>query len=915
MTARVAGTPGEDPPRPVWDAPSLAVAGRRSLVPDPRAQPPGPPTVSAPPSTVLLRVHNSKIVVPELPAEFTPRPALREELTRATSAQVTVVSAPAGSGKTLLLADWVREAGSPETAWVSVDPDDNDPRRLWSAVLHALHALPSSAQRAADRHPDDAASRYEGDLVDVLAETLDACDPPVRVVLDDVHELTGQDVLRDLNRLIRLRPAGLRLVLASRSDPPISIPRLRLEGRLHELRADVLRFSLTDTSALLSTAGLALPAAQVAVLHARTEGWVAGLRLAALALRRTDDVPTFLSTFSGDERSVAEYLTGEILGGLGRDMQDFLRVVSVCSPLDAELATELAGRSDADRVLDQLHHETALVERTSPGHYRIHPLLRSYLVADLARHRPETYRALHAVAAHWWSRADEPVHALRHAERAGDRGMTAELVRRSGVALLVGGDLGPLRRALAAVGTPLRVVDPWLALTAAVTHLDSGALSAAVTELENARRAWPPTPDADLDALRASAELLATARGLPGWSFLPEGNGAEQVRPELQALLHASRGAALVGAGDPVDPERARAELEQSVVLSRTRDLGYLEVQSLWMLATLASVRGDQRGMVSLAEQAVAAASRHGRHPSAWSAGPMGMLAYADLLRGEPAVAAGRSAEALGLGDTLPPEAAYTLHAVHGAALADLGQRAIGLVEMRAARTEFADLPAPAPMLASLAALEHRVALLNGNLDAAAQVARWFDSRVGKTGETLLFRAWTETTRGRHDAARTLVAPLHDPDHPVLLRQTVVETHLIDAETALQAGNGVAGLASLEVALATAEPIGAVRPFALAGPLTQRALDARVALDRGTFAARVTAARAAVVPDLAVLLSEREMAVLVLLPSLLSAREIADEFTVSVNTVKSHIRSIYAKLGVSSRRDAVLGARARGLLP
>jgi LuxR family maltose regulon positive regulatory protein len=142
-----------------------------------------------------------------------------------------------------------------------------------------------------------------------------------------------------------------------------------------------------------------------------------------------------------------------------------------------------------------------------------------------------------------------------------------------------------------------------------------------------------------------------------------------------------------------------------------------------------------------------------------------------------------------------------------------------------------------------------------------------------------------------------------------------VEAHLIDAEAALQAGEEDAGRAALETALAAAETIGAIRPFALAGPLTQRELDARVALDRGTFAARVAAARAAVLPDPAVLLSERETAVLSLLPSLLSAREIAAEFTVSVNTVKSHIRSIYAKLGVSSRRDAVLGARERGLLP
>jgi LuxR family maltose regulon positive regulatory protein len=292
----------------------------------------------------------------------------------------------------------------------------------------------------------------------------------------------------------------------------------------------------------------------------------------------------------------------------------------------------------------------------------------------------------------------------------------------------------------------------------------------------------------------------------------------------------------------------------------------------------------------------------------------MGMLAYADLLGGEPAVAAARAEEALETWDPLPPEAAHTLHAVHGAALADQGERAAGLAEMRAARAESADTSAPPAMLASLAVLEHRVALLTGNLDAAAQVARWFGARVGETGETLLLKAWIETARGRHEAARTIVAPVLASHLPVLLRHTVVEAHLLDAEAALQADDREAGRVALEIALATAESLGAARPFALAGPLTQQLLSARAALHRDPFAAQVAAARAAVASQPAALLSDRELAVLALLPSLLSAREIAEEFTVSVNTVKSHIRSIYAKLGVSSRREAVLGAHDRGLM-
>jgi LuxR family transcriptional regulator, maltose regulon positive regulatory protein len=860
-----------------------------------------------------VRVHTSKIAVPELPAEFTPRPALRGRLDEATADQIVVVSAPAGSGKTLMLADWVRSAEGPETAWISLDSDDNDPRRLWSAVLAAVLALPSVAADAeqagqATLPPEDA------DLVETLADLLDRADRPVRVVLDDVHELTGREVLRDLARLARLAPAGLRLVLTSRSDPPISVPRLRLEGRLYELRADALRFTLTDTAALLTATGLALSDPQIRVLHARTEGWAAGLRLAALAMRRTDDPVAFLSEFSGDERSVAEYLTGEILEGLTSDIQDFLRVVSVCSPLPVALAVELSARAHAGSLLDDLLHDTALVERTSPGEYRIHPLLRSYLAADLARTRPEVYRLLQRSAARWWVDHEQPVHALRHAERSGDRVLTTALVRRSGVPLLLGGDLGPLRRALAAVGAGARTEDPWLALTAAITHLDARDLPAAARELMNARDAWPEEPEPGLAALRASAELLAAGLGLEGTSFAVTGTGSTE--PGLEALLHVSRGAAEFGNPDGTDVDLARRELELALALARAHDLGYLEVQSLSMLATLAAMGGDHPGMVLMAERAVAAAARRGRHPSAWSAGPMGMLAYADLMAGDPAAAAARCDDALSAWDTLPPEAAYTLHGVHGAALADQGRRAEGLAEIRSAREDFADTPAPPSMLAGLAVLEHRAALLNGNLDAAARVETWLAPRIGATGELLLLRAWTEEANGRHEQARGIVEPVLRPGTLNLLPSTVVEAHLVVAESALQADDLDVGRRCLESALAQAEAVGAVRSFALAGPRTQELLTARAAGNgTGPFARRVAAARNAVVADAAALLSDRELAVLAMLPSLLSAREIADEFTVSVNTVKSHIRSIYAKLDVSSRRDAVLRAHDRGLLP
>jgi LuxR family maltose regulon positive regulatory protein len=871
----------------------------------------------APPPTVPPRIPAGKRAVPDLPAEFVLRPRLRSALDAARPDQVIVVSAPAGSGKTLMLADWVRASPDRDTAWVSLDRDDNDPRRLWTAILTAVLALPRFAgDHRLQRVAGVAALPAGSDVVTLFADALEVLDSPVRLVLDDVHELTAPEVLRDLTRLIHRRPSALHLVFASRADPPISVPRLRLEGRLLELRAADLSFTVDDTVALLGAVGITLAPAEVSVLHARTEGWAAGLRLATLALRRADDPTSFLAGFSGDERSVAEYLTSEVIDGLGEDTQEFLRRVSVCTPLPVALATELSGDTAAAWMLDQLDRTTALVERTSRGDYRIHPLLRTCVMADLARHQPELYRQLHAAAARWWFTREEPVHALRHAERSGDGGLIADLLHRAGIGLMLSGQVRPLRRALAAADTHLRSADPWLSLMSAISHLDERAGPTAVAELGNARTAWPDLPSSGLEALRVSAELLAAAaEGRGADASTGELADTEGIPAELAALVHASRGAAEFGNPRGADVALARTELERALELARGHELGYLEVQALWMLATLALMRGDLRGMAAAAEQAVSLAVRRGRHPSSWSAGPMGLLAYADLLGGDPAGAEARSAESLGTWDPLPQPAGYTLQAVHGAALADQGHRAAGLGELRDARAEFGTTHGPPTVVAALAVLEHRAALVNGNLPAASEVAGWLADRAPLAGENLLLQAWTELARGRPAAARLVVAPLSGAESPALLPGTGVEALLIEAEAAVDAGDDRGGRAALDAALVDAEGIGVARPFALAGPHTQHLLTTVLAGNgRGAFFARVAAARAAVVSAPAVLLSEREMAVLALLPSLLNAREIADEFTVSVNTVKSHVRSIYGKLGVSTRRDAVARAQESGLL-
>ena len=287
--------------------------------------------------------------------------------TRVRARRWRLVCAPAGYGKTLLLADWSRTSTGVDTAWVGVDRDDNDPRRLWAAVVAAIAGCPSVPQssRLHGRWAWRAGAQPE--FLAELAEAVQALPQPLRLILDDVHELVDPDALHGVQILTRIKPASLQLVLSSRLDPPLSLPRLRLQGRLRELRAAQLAFTPAQAAQLLERSGLRLSPQQVEVLHRRTGGWVAGLRLAARAVAESADREAFLTHFSGDDRSVADYLVGEILSGLPQAAQEFLRVISICDPVPIGLAAALSEREEAGSVLDRLEHETSLVVDDGTG--------------------------------------------------------------------------------------------------------------------------------------------------------------------------------------------------------------------------------------------------------------------------------------------------------------------------------------------------------------------------------------------------------------------------------------------------------------------------------------------------------------------------------------------------------------------
>lgn len=865
----------------------------------------------------VSRVPRAKITVPQLPPEFVARADLRADLDAA-AADVALVCAPAGYGKTLLLADWSRSSTAEDTAWVSLDRDDNDPRRLWASIVAALAASPSvpGTSRLHDRRiwRADAQPEFIAELADAVGDR----PQPIRLILDDMHELVDPEALHGIQILTRNRLAGVRLVLASRLDPPLSLPRLRLAGRLRELRAAQLRFSRSDTAALLEKSGLRLTPTQVDLLRRRTGGWAAGLRLAAVGMTESANRDRFLTQFSGDERSVADYLVGEVLCGLPDDVQEFLRVISISEPVPTGLAAELSGREDAGSVLDRLEHQTSLLSSTGRQRdaYIVQELLRTHLLADLQRQGQKRAAELHGVAARWWAGRHEPVQALYHAAQSHDSELLTDLLHRLAVPLILSGEHEPLRRALASAGAQTVASDPWLGVTSALAHLEAGELPAARGDLRRAQQSWPSHGPAGLTVLRAVAEQFST--GVVKAPTSPTSSSLTIVdelpaEPELEALARLSRGTARLERDDRTG---ARLEFEAALLLSRSHGFDYLTMQCLALLGVVVGITGDMQTMRTVSNEAVVTAAEHGWEGSAWSGAATAMLAYGALLRTESCEADRLATEGLAAGAaTSPPQLQFALQAVHGAAAFDRGDRAGGLAELQQARSEFGDLPAGAEQVAAHAVLEFRAALQLGHSAAARTVCGWLANRTGDNAELLLMRAWTEATGGRHGHARSLIRPVLLGAVAPLLPQSLVDTWLLETSFAVAAGERPAARRALQSALTVAEPLDALRPFTHAGPGIRELL----VHQHGSFGASDAFAERALAAGAGsgrrqALLSERELTVLGLLPSLLSLDEIAADLTVSVNTVKSHVRSIYTKLGVSSRRLAVLAAHEHGLL-
>ena len=866
-------------------------------------------------------LRDDKLRVPTLSAGVLNRPRVTGLIERAAAHPVTVITAPAGAGKTLACAIWAQSAArSSRVAWLTLDEGDRDPSRFWANVAAALadgSAAPPPPEPTLVPRSRSAAD----DLPVSLADAVRGSGRLITLVLDDMHTLAGGSVLPELSFLVHHAPVGLRLILCGRFAPGLQLAKMRIGGDLAELDATDLACATTEADAYLAKLGLRVPATERDELLHYTEGWMAGLRMAALATRR--DCQTIGHV--GSDPAAADYLRDEILDRQPAGIRQFLLRTSMAGRLTGDFADWLTGGSGGARVLDRLVRENSLVARDNGGQYRYHPFLRDLLTAELRRQLPTEVPLLAARAARWHAARGEAVEAVRCSAEAGDWDFASRALAEVGIAAALGGRAAELEEVIGRFPADRRADDPAVAAALGAARLCRGGPECAVAYLDRAEQ----TMDGCAPAARPVVELwLAALRVM---------HSADE--PTL------ARGRALA--------ERAQAT---AGTLPAHRALG-----TLWLALGTARLRrwelADARRELRNAVRQLEAAGL-----PAPLARARGWQALAEALYGDLRAAA----EIIALEELVPadPDAAG-LVALAAAQVAldrdDLASAGLQLDEADA--TAVRRLPAEPDVEAVQALIRARAALAGGDITGARSLARLVRERgldplaAGvlesdielRAGDVALAAAAlagpaeempggpadeAASDRQRADQilarARLLLAD-GDPAGALKAAGECLDTAgvtLRDQITALLVGAvanrrlGTAddAAAQLEHALSIAEPHGAYRPFLEAGMGVHSAIAILIppASRAVAFAARVrerfvcqlpasgTRADAESPP-----LTLSELAVLRLLPSYLTNQEIADALFLSVNTVKTHLRSVYRKLGVTSRRAAI--ARGRRL--
>ena len=862
------------------------------------------------------------------------RDDLLQMLDRAVTKRVTVISAPPGSGKTSLLRAWADRSTNPRgVAFVSVERDQQNAQRFWCAVLDAIR----STTRSIDRQTQPAATAaLEGDqVVDrVLSEVAEQVEP-VMLIIDDLHELKSADALRQLEQLLEILPSSARVVLSSRRDPPIRLHQLRLADEFAEIRAGDLRFSERETRELLAASQISLSDAGAAALYQRTEGWAAGLRLAVISLSGHPDPKRFVAEFSGTDRAIGEYLMAEMLERQPSEVQSMLLRTSLVDRVNGELADLLAARSGSEQMLLELEDANAFVVSLDAQRtwFRYHQLLADFLRLELRRTLADEVPDLHRRAARWFADHGEIVEAVRHTLAAGDWPDAARLVADHSFRWVLDGQAGTIGAALQAFPEGASADHPDLALAHAAAELNQGRLEEAAAQLalaESYVQSAPPARRRRLAVAIASLRLAIARRSgqftevieqvnLLDASISDESTDQIAMGSELRGVALLNLGIVETWSGRLADAER---HLSEGAALAQTIGRPYLEVACrahLGFPSKLVSVAtARERG-----RQAIALAERYGLDDRPILAPALGAVGGMAIWMGEFDEGERWLRRAWEIAEArIDPAAAVLLHVATGMLHAGRGQHQSGLEEFAAAarvESQLTGVHALAPRITAwLAATQARL----GRTDEARASLNRFSAEPERMGAIYNARAVISMAEEDPAAALDFLRDVRDMGPPIVPAFTLVESHLLAGIAHLGLGDRNAAAAAAEAALAAAESDRLVFPFVVTGaaelldalPRHETAHGALLAdivdLLRGGPAPSIDRERLSQPEEL----SPSELRVLRYLPTNLTRPEIARELYVSINTINTHIRNVYSKLGAGDRSSAVQRARELRLL-
>ncbi|ODU05290.1 MAG: hypothetical protein ABS81_07960 [Pseudonocardia sp. SCN 72-86] len=865
-----------------------------------------------------MPVPGTKLRVPAPRRRLVARPRILDPVRRV-APRLVLVSAPAGFGKTTVLAQWLADAPGTRVAWLSLDPADDDLRRFVTHVVAALRTVAPEAGAATLAQLDSDRLPAVETLVAPLVDDLDRLPGATVLALDDYHVVDDPAVHACVTYLLDHLPAGVSLAVATRADPPFPLPRLRVRDELVELRAADLRFTPDEaTEFLTGVMDLDLTDAHVAALGARTEGWAAGLQLAALTLRGQDDVDGFVDDFTGSHRFVLDYLVEEVLRRRTDEVRDFLLATSVLQQLTGPLCDALTGRADGAETLVELERDNVFVVPLDGRRtwYRYHHLFGEALRARLTATMPDRVATLHRAAARWHAVHGDLADAVGHAVAGADSGLAADLVELGLPELRRRREDRTLRAWLQALPDDEVRGRPLLATTAAWSRLSRGDLDGVGTWLDAAEAALDRPAASITGAPDRVAARDDELRALPATVAIYRASVAQARGDTAGTVAHARRALGLAGPRDH---------------LARGGAAGFLGLAA-W-------AQGDMVTAVDTFADAVTSLAAAGN--VADELGATVVLTEMWRARGRPAQARRLLEQALTKAGDAPLTTTGDLHVAladvlrehdsldaadeHLAAARDLGESA-SLLENRyrwfttaagIARAR-GDLDAALSLLDEAAALHlpgffpdvqpipsmrARVLIAAGRLDEAAEsfAAVTLDGPVSYLAEfdrlTLVrLRLLTDTT-GVADA----LDRIEDDARHGQRDGSVVEVRMLRALLHQARGRTDDAVAELTAALDAGVPAGFARLFLDEGPALP-------------LLGRIPNPLRRNVPTHDDLLSARELDVLRLLATDLTGPEIARTLFVTVNTLRTHTKAIFTKLDVNTRRAAVRRAGERGLL-